>query len=200
MVYQCHITKYVVLPVTSYESPSYKHITDIKKRSLSGAQAMLQSDNSSEFTTNVITEPHPPRCQGSVEHTKSDIKDILVTWMRDINTRGWTVGLRYTHQKNCCHYAKINLILFEHTSSNLPAAILERLRSEYDLLTLCHLQTLNDVSQHSSTTLNKIQLLPTTTTTILHILLARHCQVRQGNNHQLLLQPAHNLHLLPTSR
>ena len=75
---------------------------------LFAAPAILQSDNGSEFTAQVITElkelwpqlimvhgkPRHPQSQGSVERANSDIKDILVAWMSDNNTQDWTVGLK----------------------------------------------------------------------------------------------------------
>ncbi|XP_076040906.1 uncharacterized protein LOC143025317 [Oratosquilla oratoria] len=86
-----------------------------------------------------------PQSQGSVERANADIKDILVAWMSDNNTQDWTVGLKFVQQqKNCAHHAGINRTPYKAmfgedpkvglTSSSLPPEILERLKSEDDLL------------------------------------------------------------------
>ena len=100
MVYQCHLTKFVILrPLTSKRAVEVAfQLLDIFL--LFGAPAILQSDNGSEFTAQVITElrqmwpqlklvhgkPRHPQSQGSVERTNADIKDMLVAWMNDNNT------------------------------------------------------------------------------------------------------------------
>ena len=187
MVYQCHLTKFVILrPLTS------KRATEVAFQLLDifllfGAPAILQSDNGSEFTAQVITElkslwpqlvmvhgkPRHPQSQGSVERANSDIKDILVSWMRDNNTNDWTIGLKFTQQqKNCSHHSGINQTPYKAlfgenpkvglTSSSLPAEILERLQSEDDLLALCHQPQLpTPLLQSTATSTN---ILPATTT------------------------------------
>ena len=76
---------------------------------LFGAPAILQSDNGSEFTAQVIRElkelwlqlimvhgkPRHPQSQGSVEGANGDIKDMLAAWMTDNNTLDWSMGLRF---------------------------------------------------------------------------------------------------------
>ncbi|XP_076069946.1 KRAB-A domain-containing protein 2-like [Oratosquilla oratoria] len=90
-------------------------------------------------------KPRHPQSQGSVEKANTDIKDILVAWMSDNNTQDWTVGLKFVQQqKNCAHHAGINRTPYKAmfgedpkvglTSSSLPPEILERLKSEDDLL------------------------------------------------------------------
>ena len=68
---------------------------------LLGAPAILQSDNGSEFSAQVIRElkelwpqltmvhgkPRHPQSQGSVEHANGDIKDMLAAWVTDNNTQ-----------------------------------------------------------------------------------------------------------------
>ena len=108
MVYQCHLTKFVILrPLSSKRAAEVAfQLLDIFL--LFDAPAILQSDNSSEFTAQVITElkelwsqlimvhgkPRHPQSQGSVERANSDVTDILVAWMSDNNTKDWTVGLK----------------------------------------------------------------------------------------------------------
>lgn len=164
MVYQCHLTKFVILrPLSSKRAAEVAYqLLDIFL--LFGAPAILQSDNGSEFTAQVITElkqlwpqlimvhgkPRHPQSQGSVERANSDIKDMLVAWMSDNKTQDWTVGLKFVQQqKNCAHHAGINRTPYEAmfgenpkvglTSSSLPSEMLERLQSEDDLRALLHL-------------------------------------------------------------
>ena len=161
MVYQCHLTKFVVLrPLASKRAAEVAfQLLDIFL--LFGAPAILQSDNGSEFTAHVITElkemwpelimvhgkPRHPQSQGSVERANGDIKDILVAWMSDNNTQDWTVGLKFVQQKkNCAHHAGIKRTPYKAmfgedpkiglTSSSLPHEILERIQTEDDLLAL----------------------------------------------------------------
>ena len=68
---------------------------------LFGAPENLQSDNGSEFNACVITElrlllpnlimahgkPRHPQSQRSVERSNCDVKDMLVAWLTDGNTK-----------------------------------------------------------------------------------------------------------------
>ena len=188
MVYQCHLTKFVVLrPLTSKRAAAVAYqLLDIFL--LFGAPAILQSDNGSEFIAQVITElkelwpqlvmvhgkPRHPQSQGSVERANSDIKDILVAWISDNNTKDWTVGLKFTQQqKNCSHHAGINQTPYKAlfgenpkvrlTSSSLPSEILERLQSEDDLLAICGQQNTADEQQPTPARTDEPQ--PTSTRT-----------------------------------
>ena len=74
-----------------------------------GAPTILQSDNGSEFTANIITElkqlwpdmklvhgkPRHPQSQGSVERANGDTKDMLVAWLSDNNFKDWTTGIKF---------------------------------------------------------------------------------------------------------
>ena len=76
---------------------------------LFGAPSILQSDNGSEFTAEIITElksvwsslvmvhgkPRHPKSKGSVERANSDIKDMLVAWMADNSTNDWSKGIKF---------------------------------------------------------------------------------------------------------
>ena len=161
MVYQCHLTKFVILrPLSSKRASEVaSQLLDIFL--LFGAPAILQSDNGSEFTAQVITElkelwpqlimvhgkPRHPQSQGSVERANGDIKDMLVAWMCDNNTQDWSVGLKFVQQQmNCAHHAGINQTPYKAmfgedpkvglTSSSLPPEILKTLQSEDDLRAL----------------------------------------------------------------
>jgi hypothetical protein len=174
MVYQCHLTKFIILrPLTSKRAGEVAfQLLDIFL--LFGAPVILQSDNGTEFTAQVITElkqlwpqlvmvhgkPRHPQSQGSVERANSDIKDILVAWMSDNNTQDWSIGLKFVQQqKNGAHHAGINRTPFKAmfgedpkvglTSSSLSSDMLARLQSEDDLVALL---SANPASDNNSAT------------------------------------------------
>ena len=89
---------------------------------LFGAPTILQSDNGSEFTANIITElkqlwpdmklvhvkPRHPQSQGSGERANGDISDMLVAWLSDNNTKDWSTGITFVQfHKNSAHHAEI---------------------------------------------------------------------------------------------
>ncbi len=91
-LYQDLLTKFVILrALTSKRAPEVGHyLLDIFL--LFGVPFVLQSDNGSEFTAEVINElklvkvhgkPRHPPSQGTVERGNGDIKDMLVAWMSD---------------------------------------------------------------------------------------------------------------------
>ncbi|XP_037782038.1 KRAB-A domain-containing protein 2-like [Penaeus monodon] len=131
MVYQDHLTKFCVLrPLSSKRAAEVvHHLTDIFL--LFGALYILQSDNGSEFTAEVISElkiicpklvlvhgkPRHPQSQGSMERANGDIKDMLVALMGDNNTTDYG-----------CE-AKVGLTL-----SSLTDEVIQRMQCEDDLL------------------------------------------------------------------
>ena len=161
MVYQDHLTKFCVLRALTSKRASEVayHLMDIFL--LMGAPTILQSDNGSEFTSQVISElkdlwpdltivhgkPRHPQSQGSVERANGDIKDMLVAWMSENNTQDWTIGIKFVQfQKNTAHHAGIKCSPYSAlfgcdariglTSSSLPQKIIERMQSEDDLIAL----------------------------------------------------------------
>ena len=122
MVYQTHLTKFVVIrPLTSKRAAEVAYqLMDIFL--LFGAPHILQSDNSSEFTAQIISDlkelwpelvivhgkPCHPQSQGSVERANYDIKDMLVAWMSENDTADWTVGVKFVQfRKNSSFNAGI---------------------------------------------------------------------------------------------
>ncbi|XP_068215891.1 KRAB-A domain-containing protein 2-like [Palaemon carinicauda] len=122
MVYQDHWTKFCILrALTSKRAAEVAfHLLDIFL--LFGAPVILQSGNGSEFTSQVITElkgvrpkltlvhgkPHHPQSQGSVERANGDIKDMLVAWMADNNSKDWPTGIKFAQfQKNSALHSGI---------------------------------------------------------------------------------------------
>ena len=122
MVYQDHLTKFCILrALTSKRAAEVAyHLLDIFL--LIGAPVILQSDNGSEFTSNVIKElkevwpnlklvhgkPRHPQSQGSVERANGDIKDMLVAWMADNDSQDWPTGIKFVQfQKNSALHSGI---------------------------------------------------------------------------------------------
>ena len=95
MVYQDHLTKCCVIRAITSKRAAEVFLHPIDIFLLLGAPIVLQSDNGSEITTNVITElqelwpylklvhgkPHHPQRYGSVERANGDIKDMLTARM-----------------------------------------------------------------------------------------------------------------------
>ena len=157
MVYQDHLTKFCVLrAVKSKRSVEIgSQLLDIFL--LFGAPAILQSNNETEFTANVICElkefwpairmvhgkPRYPQSQGSVERANGDIMDMLVAWLTDNESQDWVAGIKFVQfQKNSSHHAGIRRspysALFGNEArvgltSSLPREILDNLESEQDL-------------------------------------------------------------------
>ncbi|XP_068247971.1 KRAB-A domain-containing protein 2-like [Palaemon carinicauda] len=160
MVYQDHLTKFCVLrPLTSKRAAEVTfQLADIFL--LLGTPIILQSDNGSEFTAQIITElrslwpelsivhgkPRHPQSQGSVERANGDIKDMLVAWMAD-NSTDWATGIKFVQfSKNSAYHTGIKrspyAAMFGEnarvglTSTSLLQEIISCLQSEQDLITM----------------------------------------------------------------
>ena len=161
LVYQEHLTKFCVLkPLTTKRAAEVAfQLVDIFL--LLGAPAILQSDNGSEFTASVNTDlkkvwpklalvhgkPRHPQSQGSVERANGDIKDMLVAWLADNKTQGWTVGIKFVQfQKNSAFHSGIKCSPYSAmfgceahvglTSLSLPSEVINTLESEDDLVAI----------------------------------------------------------------
>ena len=159
LVYQDHLTKFCILrALTSKRAAEVAfHLLDIFL--LFGAPVVLQSDNGSEFTSQVITElkevwpkltlvhgkPRHPQSQGSVERANGDIKDMLVAWMADNDSEDWPTGIKFVQfQKNSALHSGIKCSPYSAmfgcearvglTTSSLPVEVIARMESEEDLL------------------------------------------------------------------
>ena len=94
MVYECHLTKFIILRLLPSKRAAEVGFQLLNVFFLSGAQAIQQSDNGSEFAAQIITDvkelwpelimvhgkPRYPQIHDSVERTNSDIKDIF--WLQ----------------------------------------------------------------------------------------------------------------------
>lgn len=122
MVYQDHLTKFCVIRPLTSKRPAEVAFQLLDVFLLFDAPHILQSDNGTEFTAQVINElkdlwpelvivhgkPRHPESQGSVERANSDVKDMVFAWMADNNTNDWTVGLKFVQfQKNNSHHTGI---------------------------------------------------------------------------------------------
>ena len=118
IVYQDHLNKFCVLrSLTSKRAAKVSYqLMDVFV--LFGPPTILQSDNGSEFTANIITElkqlwpdmklvhgkPRHPQSQGSVERANGVIKDMLLAWLSDNNSKDWTTGIKFIlFHKNSAH-------------------------------------------------------------------------------------------------
>ena len=78
-----------------------------------GAPLILQSDNGREFANKIIQnladmwpgmklvrgKPRHSQNQGSVERSSQNVRDKLVAWISDNNTKTWSEGLRFIQSK-----------------------------------------------------------------------------------------------------
>ena len=111
MNYQDHLTKFTILrPLKSKtaEEVAYQ-LMDIF--CMFGAPFILQRDNCREFANKVINNDMWPgmklvhgksrhsQSQGSVERFIQDVRDMLVAWMSDNNTKTWSEVLRFIQSK-----------------------------------------------------------------------------------------------------
>ncbi|CAK1580028.1 unnamed protein product [Parnassius mnemosyne] len=109
MVYQDHLTKFVVLkPLKTKRAEEVAH-TLLDIFTILGAPAIIQSDNGREFSNRIIDhlktywptlkiihgKPRHSQSQGSVERANQDIENMLTTWMQDNNNSHWSEGLRF---------------------------------------------------------------------------------------------------------
>ena len=161
MVYQDHLTKYCMLrPLPNKRAACVAfHLMDVFLNF--GAPAILQSDNGTEFTAQVVNElkgfwpdlvivhgkPRHPQSQGSVERANGDIKDMLIAWLGDNSTNNWTLGLKFVQfQKNYSYHSGIKCSPFAAlfgsdakvglTTANLPQEILHKMLTEDDLMAI----------------------------------------------------------------
>ncbi|CAK1589526.1 unnamed protein product [Parnassius mnemosyne] len=155
MVYQDHLTKFVVLkPLKTKRAEEVAH-TLLDIFTLLGAPAILQSDNGREFSNRIIEnlktywptlkiihgKPRHSQSQGSVERANQDIENMLTTWMQDNNNSHWSEGLRFVQlMKNRAFHAGIKQSLYEalfgckvKVGLQLPNDFTQNVETEEDL-------------------------------------------------------------------
>src|SRR5215468_6650242 len=113
MNYQDHLTKFTILrPLKSKTAEEVVYqLMDIFF--MFGAPFILQSDNGREFANKIIQnladmwpgiklvpgKPRHSQSQGSVVRSNQDVRDMLVAWMSDKNTKTWSEGLLFIQSK-----------------------------------------------------------------------------------------------------
>ncbi|XP_037780055.1 KRAB-A domain-containing protein 2-like [Penaeus monodon] len=101
MVYQCHLTKFVILRALTSKRAAEVSFQLLDIFHLFGAPAILQSDNGSGFTAKTKTSANP----GFSRTSPCDIKDMFHALRADNKTQDWSVGLRFVqHQKKSAHH------------------------------------------------------------------------------------------------
>lgn len=99
--------------------------------------------------------PRHPQTQGSVERSNQDVKNMLRAWMRDNNSKNWSVGCNFVqYQKNASFHRIIGRAPYRALfgcdpksglrSSNIPRNILPTIQTEEDLELISHNVT-NDI-------------------------------------------------------
>ncbi|XP_064120902.1 KRAB-A domain-containing protein 2-like [Macrobrachium nipponense] len=114
---------------------------------------VLQSDNGREFVNSVISElstlwpqlqlvtgrPRHPQSQGAVERLNGVIQDKLKIWMRENNSKKWSIGLKFVQwQVNISKHETTKATFGEEpsvglSSTNLPESVLDGICYEEDL-------------------------------------------------------------------
>ncbi|XP_078509625.1 KRAB-A domain-containing protein 2-like [Lissotriton helveticus] len=158
MVYQNHLTKFVVLRALKSkraEKEAYK-LVDIF--TLLGAPTILQSNSGREFANNVVSslkeywptlkivhgKPRHSQSQGSVERANQDIENMLCAWMQDEKTSFWSEGLQIVQfMKNRAFHSGIKRSPYEAlfgykarvglSTSSLPDDVLQDVETEEEV-------------------------------------------------------------------
>ncbi|XP_077280689.1 KRAB-A domain-containing protein 2-like isoform X1 [Temnothorax americanus] len=111
--YQDHLTKFTILRPLKTKTANEVAYNLMDIFCIFGAPFILQSDNGREFVNHVIQnlvdmwpglklvhgKPRHSQSQGSVERSNQDVRDMLVAWMLDNNTKQWSEGLRFIQSK-----------------------------------------------------------------------------------------------------
>ncbi|XP_068227706.1 uncharacterized protein [Palaemon carinicauda] len=143
------------------------------------APSILQRDNGTEFTAEVITElelfwprlvivhgkPRHPQSQGSLERANGDIKDMLVAWMGDNDTNDWSIGIKFVQvQKNSNFHSGIGRAPYTAmfgcvakvglATSSLPQEIIKRMQTEDSLLAAINAEQPIDLQDDSAAVTN----------------------------------------------
>ncbi|XP_043475014.1 KRAB-A domain-containing protein 2-like [Leptopilina heterotoma] len=159
MVYQDHLTKFVLLrPLSSKRAEEIAYqLLDIFLTF--GAPVILQSDNGREFVNHIITElaslwpelkivhgkPRHSQSQGSVERANQDIENMLAVWMKDNKTTKWAEGLKFIQfSKNRALHSGIKQAPYKAmfgcdakiglSTSTLPCEVIKNISTEDYLL------------------------------------------------------------------
>lgn len=114
MVYQDHLTKFVVLKALTSKKAKEVAQNLIPIFTFMGAPSVLQSDNGREFVNEVITNlkelwpslnivhgaPRHSQSQGSVERANQDVENMITSWMATNKSPHWATGNNECSFKN----------------------------------------------------------------------------------------------------
>lgn len=176
MVYQDHLTKFVVLKPLEFKRAEEVAYNIIDIFTLLGAPTILQSDNGREFSNQIVSnlrnmwpelkivhgKPRHSQSQGSVERANQDIENMLTTWMQDEKNRHWSEGLRFIQlMKNRAYHSGIKMSPYEAlfgckikiglNTSNLPHDVISTIENEEQLAELITEQSQNVENEVSET-------------------------------------------------
>ncbi|XP_068223541.1 uncharacterized protein [Palaemon carinicauda] len=193
MVYQDHLTKFCILRALTSKRVAEVAFHPLDIFHIFGGPVILQSDNRSEFTSQVITElkevwpkltlvhdkPCHPQSQGSVERANGDIKDMLMAWMAENDSQDWPTGIRFVQfQKNSALHSGIKCSTYSAmfgcearvglTTSSLAMEVIARMETEDDLLAVTPIRPDSDNDNSLAQTdgvANQIQATSDETTT-----------------------------------
>jgi len=113
MNYQDHLTKFTILPPLKNKTAEEVAYQLMDIFCMFGAPFIPQSENGREFANKIIQnsadmwpgmklvhgKPRHSQSQGSVERSNQDVRDMLVAWMSDNNTKTWSEGIRFIQSK-----------------------------------------------------------------------------------------------------
>jgi IS30 family transposase len=108
---EMNTTSLVVIKIAQTADEVACQLTDIF--CMFGAPFILQSDNGREFANKIIQnladmwsgmkvvhgKPKHSQSQGSAERSNEDVRDMLVAWVSDNNTKTWSEGPRFIQSK-----------------------------------------------------------------------------------------------------
>ncbi|CAC5368193.1 unnamed protein product [Mytilus coruscus] len=112
----------------------------------------------------VHSKPRHPQSQGSVERANADVKDMVITWMRDNHCKDWPVGVKFVQfEKNRSHHSGINRAQYKAmfgvdarvglTSSSLPDELVAKIDSQEHLSDLENMElNINTDDENTCTT------------------------------------------------
>jgi IS30 family transposase len=137
MNYQDHLTKFTILCPLKSKTAKEVAYQLMDMFCMFGAPFILQSDNGREFANKIVQilaemwpgmklmHGKPRQSQGSVERSNQEVRDMVVAWMSDTNTKTWSeeLSLPKARKTKLCSQALrqviVRLYLELHRGSDL---------------------------------------------------------------------------------
>jgi transposase InsO family protein len=158
LVYQDHLTKFVLLRSVHSKRADEVAFHILDKFATFGATNILHSNNGREFCNQIIKrlckmwndikivqgKPRHSESQGSVERANQDIENVLATWMETNNKTKWSEGLQFVRaMKNRAYHEGIKCAPYEAlfgvsvklgiASSFVPRNLISNITTEEEL-------------------------------------------------------------------